>query len=1490
MVIRAQSQEQVFELIPHERFRGDLPTSFVDNFVHWLNVGKSEVEFRPLGHLWDQVPGNWRLEFSPSGSSSMRLQNKTLLDAVSVVSIEICSILCPLETPEHIHITLSSGYLVEVHLPRYNLQFSVDANGNLESRELSAIVDSNQYSGTFIGLRNILILCGKVGDSGRRNRRMIVPYGELDISKDGQHVSINVRTSDQRQIRYFDFQIDTALSRLKGDGSLLANLYKAYLHGVTSFVLPDPFTGRTGTEEALQCLRRTQLWQPPDIDVIQVLNSIKRIAPMRSYYPKHLKRMQEIKWKKGLSPTAQHEGFEVLADEIFDGGQRMAPLYATLSHASHFVSRSHPELLSKARHRNSIFRSPDYGGNMDSFVQDKSYIPRDRGSLNKDGIRSHEIAALVKEWPSKLNITKDFKELMLRLGSVSGFGESFDATLYSDLLKICLSDKWGSLLGFSCRSVPSKKYQLMFVFSIIAFSESRLEYLRTLLAFAFSDNFRADVMPAKSSYDFAVGFQPDTTLLSQIEECTSSSALSEPSIRQLSRQERENRIQSQARIVYDLVMRQWPCSSPRVARNQELNLIDLREVETICRPKFRQWYDNLQFSEYLSRIDARLRPMYSERRPVRPTSIPETPFELQVRSRQIPDVSSHLPNLDNNLPTPPYLLRMPSTADLAFHSKECEELDSIMRNLESNTEDDRVKYAEDLRGSLNALRNFKDSRVPNKPSFSVAALHECQKRWERYLGDLLLNIRIKLSSKSSEWKLLELGGLVCRNTPQDLLDRLSRFTENDVTKPWNLHLIAYGEALALLQRSERMLRFAETSDFISFSREAFNPGRENWRATGRPQWLLIEIENNFSIRPEQARVAEEMLHPRSGRNQVLQLNMGEGKSSVIIPLLVTALADGMLLARVLVLKPLAKQMMDILSQRLGGLVNRPLYSTPFSRKTILSDDLPHLLRRTWDECINSRGVLLMQPQHVLSLKLVGIDRFADVSGIGHQMRGLYSWFRAKGRDVLDESDEVMDVRSELIYTMGSQHHMDGQPGRWTITQGILGLLDKHATHYGDHDRNSLEVNRHSPDSFPFLTFLKGEAWRPLTIAILRDVLDDSLLEICFGNFSSETRELAFKCMLDSHISEPDWTALRREFGEIAPQQLLLLRGLVCNDVLHFVICKKRFSVDYGPDLTRTMLAVPFRAKGVPSASAEFGHPDVAIVTTCLSYYYTGLSKEQLKAAFGLLFKSADPAQEYLGWVRKCQSLPNALRHLDSLNLDDEEQFDKQVFPVFRYNKCVIDSYLSGVVFPSEGRVFSHKLSTSAWDIPSELGLPLTTGFSGTNDNRYLLPKSIEQQDLPSLRHTNAMVLTYLLREVNRECICPTDPLGHPLSVQDLLAVLKNQDQNKPPIRVLIDVGAQILEMNNLEVARTWLTLDSTAEGAVYFSEVDELMVLGRTDHTEPLSTSSFRGRMDKLVVYLDESHTRGTDLKLPPSTRAAVMLGPRLTKDRLVQGTYYAHE
>lgn len=110
--------------------------------------------------------------------------------------------------------------------------------------------------------------------------------------------------------------------------------------------------------------------------------------------------------------------------------------------------------------------------------------------------------------------------------------------------------------------------------------------------------------------------------------------------------------------------------------------------------------------------------------------------------------------------------------------------------------------------------------------------------------------------------------------------------------------------------------------------------------------------------------------------------------------------------------------------------------------------------------------------------------------------------------------------------------------------------------------------------------------------------------------------------------------------------------------------------------------------------------------------------------------------------------------------------------------------------------------------------------------------------------------------------------------------------NNPLISVIIDVGAQILGRDNQSFAQYWLskTQPEITDAAVFYDNYDEAMVVNRRGYIERLPASPFCRRMGRCVVFLDQHHARGVDLKLPLDYRAAVILGPRLTKDRLAQG------
>lgn len=233
--------------------------------------------------------------------------------------------------------------------------------------------------------------------------------------------------------------------------------------------------------------------------------------------------------------------------------------------------------------------------------------------------------------------------------------------------------------------------------------------------------------------------------------------------------------------------------------------------------------------------------------------------------------------------------------------------------------------------------------------------------------------------------------------------------------------------------------------------------------------------------------------------------------------------------------------------------------------------------------------------------------------------------------------------------------------------------------------------------------------------------------------------------------------------------------------------------------------------------------------------------------------------------------------MSGINLSDPAQLSQEVFPLLRLAKGAIDFYMSSIVFPKEMKEFPHKLSSSGWDI-ARAKVQLKTGFSGTNDSRYILPLFISQCDLPLQLHINAAVLDCLLQPENSFKHAMQESGRESLDAESLLQIVI---RSEPPVRVILDVGAQVLEWKNEEVARTWLSRvpASEAQVAVFFDDRNDLLVLSRDGITEPLMISPFAKQMGQCLVYLDEAHTRGTDLKLPTNYWAAVTLGPDLTKD-----------
>ena len=805
----------------------------------------------------------------------------------------------------------------------------------------------------------------------------------------------------------------------------------------------------------------------------------------------------------------------------------------------------------------------------------------------------------------------------------------------------------------------------------------------------------------------------------------------------------------------------------------------------------------------------------------------------------------------------------------------------LMRLLSKSSGGYERRYAIDLEKSFNSLHNRVEGRLSGSPKALKPLLEEHLTRCNNHVDEVYQMIRRCLEAETSTTRELACGAKMWpRLSTSSLLQHLARAKVALLRDDWKVFLIEYGLAITNLQRAQRLLtRLGKDSELLS---ELANPGHQGWDPVHYTDWLLFEIENNILIRQVQAQTAQEMMSPSSGANSILQLNMGEGKSSVIVPIVAAALADGKKLVRVVVLKPLSSQMFQVLLRTLSGMLGKAIFHMPVSRSVRVDVPKVKKIQSLCEECMRTGGVLLVQPEHLLSFELMGLERLlSGDSELGNVLIDTQRWLENKSRDILNESDEILSVRFELIYTIGTQRAIEYSPDRWTIIEHVLGLVSSFAQPVLQLFPQGLELRSVRPGSFPRMRILQPSAADKILEMVAREVCEAGVPGVPVWNLPQHVRAVLFRFLTDSNMAEADIGPLQHRVFAVdsTKKSLLLLKGLIAGGVLVFALQQKRWRVNYGLDLSRTMLAVPYRAKDNPATRAEFSHPDATIVLTCLSYYYGGLSEEQLHTAFEKLLLSDHAQEEYERWVQDAPELPFAFGQLTSVNLSDSVLYSQVIFPSLRLAKGAIDFYMSRIVFPKEMKEFPHKLSSSGWDIARTKVHP-TTGFSGTNDGKYILPLSIEQRDLPAQLHTNAAVLDCLLRSENSFKHAMEGSVNENLDAESFLRTVV---RSEPPVRVILDVGAQVLEWKNEEVARRWLSRVPDAQAAVFFDDQNNLLIVSRDGIMESLMISPFAKQMDQCLVYLDEAHTRGTDLKLPANYRAAVTLGPDLTKDRLVR-------
>jgi hypothetical protein len=265
LTLRARRLEDLrrLQFVPRKVFAGDFPKTFVDDYVHWLDLDTGEVEFRPVESPWTPDPSNWRLAVATDGTRSVfRKISGDSAVAVDLIDIRsgtfqiISGLLSPLESQEHIIVTLHKSRTrgSPLSIASYILRQFKTQNLNVETCLATSSINFSLVA-PCLDSEIELVLCPCDAVTSEMPRRVVIPQGDVEFSSDGEFVNVSINTGTARHVHWHEYTIDTDLGRLTGNVSLHSKLYQCYLHALTSHCLPIRYWDTLGLKSLYKCCK-----------------------------------------------------------------------------------------------------------------------------------------------------------------------------------------------------------------------------------------------------------------------------------------------------------------------------------------------------------------------------------------------------------------------------------------------------------------------------------------------------------------------------------------------------------------------------------------------------------------------------------------------------------------------------------------------------------------------------------------------------------------------------------------------------------------------------------------------------------------------------------------------------------------------------------------------------------------------------------------------------------------------------------------------------------------------------------------------------------------------------------------------------------------------------------------------------------------------------------------------------------------------------------
>lgn len=909
---------EIYELIPENNFSYEIPYLLVENHSHWWCKTRNIIEFRPVkfSNPAISVPDGVQYELDLNNGTLINVKTRNImLDVTSESFCKIINQLSRLESKKFIHIFMIEPKIAKIELVRMNIKFLVDASNrqesyNVISNEFDGMrISLDQKCGTLYGLRQGLLLESVPNENVDQHKLMILPHGNISARVDGNHevVEINTNETTLRSPPFFTYQVDEICQQLKASNrSYSAWFYLAYLHALTSHGQPEPFTEMSGTERALQILQSGFAWSsaPYDEESVVTLKLIGKLTPCR----KIKNNLQSVRWPDFVQTHAAQDSFILITSVLLSDSNRLDELHPKRN-------QKQTKKDEADANKSDVDNSSELEANTREYFRCLPFFPNLQ--ISKTFVK-HRIGIAAHYFHNENDQSLTSTRTISNLYHHNKFKppKSFDISSYLTENDVDLTgsrvinagdeivdrfslknvrDVWITLYNIA-RSGQYSREKLALVLGLLAYENNNVDDFNSLLLLqtvAENQSIFNGIDPPEAGFFYLNDRSFNYQTIEKILEDNQTDAEYEGAYSEMREHRHTIAVREYMHQIVTKIRNMWPSDrvDPSIFQHTHPN-VNLRDAVNVINKKFRDWRNIQKLKEFLQNINVQIRRL----------------------NATIPN------NIDEPVPWWPEKLPI--------------------KNLMKFYIDFDTKIVENL--SLYENEVYEAEQISMQTQ--NVAERSTQDWWYIY----------KMISSPNDAQHLIDAGMHPRLALSTVLPKLLSSTQDAKLKAITC---ALGVQIVHEQRKRRIAMYSQKPEMkAAFEQELEHEPHTNWLPYEYPEWLLFEIEQDITIRPIQIKVAKRMINPPEigTKHSVMQLNMGEGKTAVIVPILAAILANAKQVCQVTVLKSLFATNLKELRQRLGGMINRRVYIFPCRRDMPINKYVEKILD-IYTECRRLKG-------------------------------------------------------------------------------------------------------------------------------------------------------------------------------------------------------------------------------------------------------------------------------------------------------------------------------------------------------------------------------------------------------------------------------------------------------------------------------------------------------------------------------------------------------